>query len=83
MFDKLQQIEKTYLNIQKDLFNPKISSDTKKSIELSKKLSSLEEAYQLIVRYNTVNAKIKESKEILSSEKDEDMLELAKEQLSE
>lgn len=82
MLDKLLQIESNYNTIQQQLMDPEILSDQKKLIELNKKSQSLQEAYDLFQDYKKYTWQKKEAEEILKSENDPDMVEMAKEQLS-
>lgn len=83
MLDKLLQIEANYNSIQEQLMDPETLSDQKKLIELNKKSQSLQEAYDLFQQYKKYIAQKKEAEEILNNESDADMLEMAKDQLSE
>lgn len=83
MLDKLLQIESTYKNIQEQLMDPETLSDQKKLIELNKKSQSLQEAYDLFQEYKKYTGQKKEAEDIINNESDADMLEMAKDQLSE
>lgn len=83
MFDKLEELEKKYNKLQKDLYDPEISSDPQKAMEIWKELSSIEEVYTLYQEYKKDKSQIDEAKEILKNEKDKEMLELAKIELEE
>lgn len=82
MLDKLLQIEANYNSIQQQLMDPEVLSDQQKLIELNKKGQGLQEAYDLFQSYKKYLAEKKEAEEILGSESDSDMVEMAKEQLS-
>jgi len=82
MFDKLEAIKEKYEKLQKELYSPEVSSDVKKSIQISKELNSLEEVYNLYKKWKQAENEIKEAKEILETENDEEMIQMAKEQLS-
>ena len=51
MLDKLANIEKRYLELRDQMMDPEIISDTKKSIQLNKDLSSMQEIYDLYQDY--------------------------------
>jgi peptide chain release factor 1 len=55
----------------------------KKTIKISKELNSLEEVYNLYISWRKVENEIKESKDIISNETDDEIVEMAKEQLEE
>ena len=82
MFDKLESLKQRYEQLQKELYSPEISLDVEKTIKISKELNSLEEVYNLYKAWKQADNEIKEAKEIIESESDEEMLEMAKEQLS-
>jgi len=83
MLDKLANIEKKYLDLRDQMMDPEIISDTKKSIQLSKELSSLQEIYDLYQEYKKAYQQKKEAQEMIDTEQDSEMLEMAKEQLKE
>lgn len=62
--------------------DPDILSDQQKLIELNKKSQSLQEAYELFQEYKKYMGQKKEAEELLKSESDPDMIEMAKEQLN-
>jgi peptide chain release factor 1 len=83
MFDKLASLEKKYEQLQKQLYSPEVSSDIQKTIQISKELNSLEETYTLYKAWKQANNEIKEAKEIIENEDDEEMIQMAREQLAE
>ncbi len=83
MFDKLKKLKQEYEDLQKDASKPDVASDRAKYTGIMKKLKSLESAYNLANEYETVIRDINDSREILEKEKDEEMIEMAQEQLEE
>ena len=83
MFDKLESIKDRYEKIKKELYSPEVASDIKQSIKLSKEINEIEEIYNLYMERKTADNEIKESKEIIENEDDEEMIEIAKEQYEE
>ncbi len=81
MIEKLKQIEDKYHKIKDQLYSPEIANNPEKMIRLNKQLSSLEEIYNLIQEYKKVLWEIEEAKRIIENENDEEMIELAKDQL--
>ncbi len=79
MFEHLEQIESRYNEISNDLTNPDILNDIKKTRELSKELSEIEEIVNCFKAYKKILTEIEEAKEML---KDKDMQEIAKEELA-
>ena len=60
-----------------------VVSDPKESIKINKEISSMQERYDLAKEYTTLWNQLEEAKEILNTESDEEMLEIAKEQKKE
>ncbi len=81
MLDKLQKIKAEYEELQKQASQPEVASDQVKYTKLMKNLKALENAYKLAVKYENVMKEISDSEEILETEKDEEMIEMAKDQL--
>lgn len=82
MFDKLEWIEKTYLDLQNQMYDPEIATNQQKAREINKKLLDMEESFHLYQAYKKASAQKKEAEEIMATETDADMLALAKEQFS-
>lgn len=83
MFDKLESTKNKYEELQKKLYSPEISSDVKKTIEISKELNKIEDVYNLYIKWKNNENQIKEAKEIIAEEDDQEMIDMAKEQLLE
>ncbi len=81
MLDKLQSIEKTYLDLQAQLYDPIVATDQKLAREINKKLLNLEEAFNLFQIYKKVDSQKKEAESMLASETDDEMITLAKAEL--
>lgn len=60
-----------------------IISDNKKSIAINKELSSLQDIFDLIQAYKIANQQAKEAQDMIDTEKDSEMIDMAKEQLKE
>ena len=82
MFDKLEALKNKYEDLQKQLYSSEVSSDVKKTIEISKQINELEEVYNLYMQWKQADNEIKEAKDIIENEDDDEMVEMAKEQLS-
>ena len=63
--------------------SPEVVADPKESIKINKEISSMQERYDLAKEYTTLWNQLEEAKEILNTESDEEMLEIAKEQKKE
>jgi len=83
MLDKLSNIEKRYLELREQSMNPEIISDQKKSIIINKEISSMQNIYDLIQAYKSAYQQNKEAQEMINTEKDPEIIEMAKEQLKE
>lgn len=83
MLDKLEKLEKEYLDIQTQLSDPVVIADNAKYRDLSIKYKSLESVAQLANRYRNAKNAFDEANEILANEDDPEMKELASAQLSE
>lgn len=83
MLDKLKRIKDRYDLINTELANPEIISDIPKMKELNQELKGLEEIVTLYLRYKKVTDDIAGNKEIISTEADTDLIEMAKEELNE
>ncbi len=83
MLDKLSHIEKRYLELREQSMDASIISDTKRSIAINKEVSSLQNLYDLIQDYKKANQLKKEAQEMIDTEQDSEILEMAKEQLKE
>ena len=83
MLDKLQSIETRYLHLQEQVLDPNIMSDMTKYIAINKELSSLKDVYDLVISYKKCKWQIDEAKEILASETDAEMIEMAEAELEE
>ena len=81
--EKLEGIEKRYEEISNQLASPEVVGNPEKIEKLSKELAQLEDIVKLFREYKKVLSRIEEAKTILKEEKDEDLRELAKEELSE
>lgn len=83
MLDKLVHIEKKYLELREQSMDPEIISDTKRSIVINKEISSLQDIYDLIQAYKHADQQHREAQEMIDTEKDTEMIDMAKEQLKE
>jgi len=82
MLEKLQKIEEEYNSLQKKAADPSIISDQKKYIKCMRRIKELTKTVELYRSMKQSISEINEAEEILKTEKDQEMQELAKEQLS-
>ena len=83
MLDKLSNIEKKYLELREQSMDPEIISDTKRSIQINKDISAMQHIYDLYQEYKKAHQQKKEAQEMIDTEKDVEIIEMAKEQLKE
>ena len=83
MFDQLQSLEDRYEELGELLSDPEVVSDTKRFMELSKEEASTRETVDVYRRYKDVVQGIADSEELLSEKLDDELQELAKEELTE
>lgn len=65
------------------MMDPDIISDNKKSIQLSRDLSGMQEIYDLYQEYKKAHQQKQDAQDMIDTEQDTDMLDMAKEQLKE
>ncbi len=83
MLDKLLKIKAEYEEISKKMADPSIMSDQKAYRDIARKEKHLREIVELIKGYEVALKNIDDAQELLTVEKDADMIEMAKEELSE
>jgi protein subunit release factor A len=59
MLDKLANIEKKYLELRDQSMDSEIISDQKRSIQINKDISSMQEIYDLIQEYRKYEQQVK------------------------
>jgi peptide chain release factor 1 len=83
MFDKLADITRRYDELESLMADPTVTSSYDKVIEYSKERSSLEEIVELFRTYKAKHDALEQAKQILLDENDEDLREMAKEEIAE
>ncbi|MBU0706621.1 peptide chain release factor 1 [Patescibacteria group bacterium] len=83
MLEKLLKIKEEYAGLSKKLADPAVVSDQKAYRDLARKESHLRPVVELITRYEGVLKRISDCEQLLETEKDAEMLEMAKEELLE
>ena len=83
LLEKLEKLEKKYQELKEKLYDPKIASNVDELVKINKQLAELENIHNLYVKYKETIDQINEAKQILEEESDEEMLQLAKQQLKE
>ena len=82
MIDKLEAIYSRYCEIEQQMNAPDIMSDMKRYVKLSKDYKDLQPVVKAYHEYKSLIGTIAECKELLSTEKDDELREMAKEELS-
>ena len=77
MFQKLEELEKRYLELTDKLADPQVAHDNKQYQKLNKERTSLEDLVIVFREYKAVSKNLAENKEILE-EKDQEIREMAK-----
>jgi len=83
VLDKLNNLKYRFDELSDLIIKPDILSDQKKYIQVSKEYKDLKKIIDKGEIYKSILSNISEAKEIISNEKDEEMLEIAKIQLDE
>ncbi len=78
MKERLQAIEEKYNELSKELSNPEVLSDIKKTLALTKQQASLKDAYEAYMKYKQIDSDLKDAKELI---KDPELGEFAKEEI--
>ena len=83
MLDRLEIVEERYDKLNQLLSDPEVINDTTKLREYSKEQASLEETVQVYREYKEILEGIQDAKAMLEEEKDAEMREMVKAELSE
>jgi peptide chain release factor 1 len=83
MFDKLDEVVERYDELTQLICQPEIASNPTKMVELSKERAHLEPIVEAFIEYRKTNEDLKGIREMLSSEDDPELKEMAQEEASE
>jgi len=83
MIDQLEAIQERFNEVAQQIMMPEIVSDQKKFMKLSKEYKDLDRIVKQYLAYKKLVQDLDGAKEILATEKDEDLRELAKAELDE
>lgn len=83
MLEKLKALSDKYDEIGRTLTEPDIMSDMKRYVKLNKEYKELQPIVEAYIEYRDILSNIDASREILQTEKDEEMREMAKGELDE
>jgi peptide chain release factor 1 len=82
MFEKLEEIEKKYEGLTEQLSDPQLLADQPRYTRIAKQHRDLEEVVAKFREYRALDRSISETREMLSSEDDAEMLEMARGELA-
>ncbi|WP_406614741.1 peptide chain release factor 1 [Mycoplasma corogypsi] len=82
MYNSLQQIKQKHDDLQAKLLLPEIVSDIKTYTKINKEINLISDIVEAFNKYLEAEANLKTAKDILVNEKDEEMLMLAKEEIT-
>ncbi len=82
MLDKLEAIYTRYQEIEQQMNDPQVTADMKRYVKLSKDYKDLQPVVKAYHEYKALLDTINECKELLESEKDPELREMAKEELT-
>ncbi|MCI1639990.1 MAG: peptide chain release factor 1 [Bacteroidales bacterium] len=83
LLGKVLSLQDKYKSLQDQLSDPSIMSDMKKYVQLNKDYKELEPIINAGLEYKGVLAELSSAKDILVNEKDEELKDMAKEEISE
>jgi peptide chain release factor 1 len=78
MYEKLKSIVWEYETLRDQLYNPEVFGDQWKLKVINRQLKSQEKLYELAIQYIKASDQLAEAKQILETESDPDMMDLAK-----
>ena len=73
MLDKIEQIEKRYIELGETLSDPAVIQDYNKFRDLSKQRKSMEETVSLYYEWKKASESVDDAKELIRSESDDEM----------
>lgn len=82
MLDKLEQIEKKYLQVEQELSQPEATADMKRFTKLNREYKEMQRVVERYKEYKVVLSNIEGAKHIVMTEKDEDFKEMARAELA-
>lgn len=83
LIEKCKEIVKTYETLQEELYKPEIFSNIKELTRVNRQLNSDKKLYELAKTYVSLYHEHSEAKEIIETETDQEMIDMARLQLSE
>lgn len=81
MFKKLEEVELRYEQVQQQLQRPDVTDNQNEFKKLMKDLADLEKVVSVFREYKKIKSEIDSNKELIATEDDEELREMAKEEL--
>jgi peptide chain release factor 1 len=81
LIEKLESLRLKYEEIGQQLADPSVISDVQRFVKLNKEYKNLEPIVETGKEYKNALANLKSSKELLATEKDEDLCQMAKDEI--
>jgi peptide chain release factor 1 len=81
MIEKLKKIENEYLELQKKISDPDVINNHALYTKYTKRMKSIEKVYNLAKEYKNALKEIEEAEVLISEENDDELLDMAREQL--
>ena len=78
LIDKLEAIRQRFLEVEKSLSDPDVTSDMKRFTTLSREYKELQQVVEKQTEYQNVLSNLEHSKEVMLNEKDDEFREMAK-----
>ena len=82
LLEKLQDLQDKYESLQASLSDPDVVSDMKKFVQLNRDFKELTPIVKAAKEYRSVIGELDTAKDIIANEKDEDLREMAKDELA-
>ena len=83
LIDKISGLQEKYMGLQTQLSDPDVISDMKKYVQLNKEYKELAPIIEAGNRYRKMVEDYEAAKDIIANEKDEELREMAKEEMAE
>ena len=82
MFDKLNEVEKRYEQIQQSLMEPGVANNQDRYRQMMKDLSDLEKIVVVYRDFKKTRSELEGNRSILGSESDEELRQMAKDEIT-
>ena len=83
LIEKVLSLQEKYRSLQEQLSSPEVVSDMKKFVQLNKDYKELEPIIKAGLEYKKKVDELAQAKDILMNEKDDDLREMAREEIQE